>query len=282
VSKLSTSARRLVLLFALLVIPVSVGAQFLKLDDAGSRLAKQLKPLKPKLVAVADFSSADDSVARPISHYFAWFLSESMRQHGGRHLQVSDHREFDADLAKVQIFPTGPASVQSLGNASAHVGATTVRADIVVIGAAVKHGATYELDITAVQVSSAASLSSIHVSMSLSEFLESLITPFPAAKVGPLQIATSKGVSVPSCVRCPDPIYNELARASHIQGTSVFEVVVDEQGRVEQIHPVKLLGYGLDESAYNAIKKWQLKPARDRNGDPIKVRVPIEVTFHLF
>jgi hypothetical protein len=36
-------------------------AQFSKLDDASAQMAKRLKPLKPGLVAVADFSSPDGS-----------------------------------------------------------------------------------------------------------------------------------------------------------------------------------------------------------------------------
>jgi TonB family protein len=43
-----------------------------------------------------------------------------------------------------------------------------------------------------------------------------------------------------------------------------------------------LLGYGLDEEAYNTIKKWKFKPATEKDGTPVAAVVPVEVTFRLY
>jgi hypothetical protein len=56
-------------------------AQFSKLDDASAQLASRLKPLKPSLVAVADFASPDGSASAQ-AHYFSWYLSEFLQEHG--------------------------------------------------------------------------------------------------------------------------------------------------------------------------------------------------------
>ena len=88
---------------------------------------------------------------------------------------------------------------------------------------------------------------------------------------------------MPSCVHCPDPSYNNLARSERIQGTCILEVLISNTGDAKQIRPVKLLGYGLDERAYDAIKSWKFKPATSKNdGTPVSVIVPIEVSFRLY
>ena len=53
-------------------------AQFSRLDDLASQLAKKLKPVKPQLVAVADFRAPYGS-DMPQEHYFAWLLSDDLR-----------------------------------------------------------------------------------------------------------------------------------------------------------------------------------------------------------
>ena len=45
------------------------------------------------------------------------------------------------------------------------------------------------------------------------------------------------------------------------------------------ISVVKGPGYGMDEKAVEAVKKWRFKPAHDTNDKPVDVIVPIEVTF---
>jgi outer membrane biosynthesis protein TonB len=59
----------------------------------------------------------------------------------------------------------------------------------------------------------------------------------------------------------------------------MFEAIITVDGVIQQLRPTKLLGYGLDEEAYNTIKKWKFKAAKKTDGTPVAVRVPIEVMF---
>ena len=59
-------------------------------------------------------------------------------------------------------------------------------------------------------------------------------------------------------------------------------VLISPKGTAQQIRPQKMLGYGLDEQAYEAIKKWKFKPAMRADGTPIATVVPVEVTFRLY
>jgi outer membrane biosynthesis protein TonB len=44
---------------------------------------------------------------------------------------------------------------------------------------------------------------------------------------------------------------------------------------------VKSFDVELAQRAVEAVQKWRFKPARDREGQPVAVIVPIEVTFRL-
>jgi TonB family protein len=58
--------------------------------------------------------------------------------------------------------------------------------------------------------------------------------------------------------------------------------LISANGDLQQIRPLRLLGYGLDEQAFNAIKKWKFKPATREDGTPVATIVPVEVTFRLY
>lgn len=267
---------RLCLLFAAFLFPAVASAQFAKLDDAGVRLARGLKPHKPNLVAVADFASPDGSASAQ-AHYLAWFLSSSLQERGKKYLHVAEHKAFDTDIASILGAPSTPLTPQALHVAAPHIGA-----DVVVIGTVVKRERSYVFEITPVQVSSGAILDTIKTSIEVTNFLDSLITPFPSKDSEPIFKAGVGPIGMPSCIHCPDPSYTDLARTMKIQGNSVFEVVVSPDGQAHQLRPMKLLGYGLDEEAYNAIRKWKFKPATNKNGTSVSVLVPVEVTFRLF
>ena len=65
-------------LLVMLFFTSATRAQFSRLDDLASQLAKKLKPVKPQLVAVADFRAPYGS-DMPQEHYFAWLLSDDLR-----------------------------------------------------------------------------------------------------------------------------------------------------------------------------------------------------------
>ena len=119
------------------------------------------------------------------------------------------------------------------------------------------------------------------------EFVDSLSEAFPPPTDYPVvkTVAAKNAMDakrLPQCKSCPYPVYNERARAAHLQGTCVFEVLISVEGRAVKIHSLRQIGYGLDEQAFNAIKSWKFKPATDDQGNPIPVIVPIEVTFRLY
>ena len=88
------------------------------------------------------------------------------------------------------------------------------------------------------------------------------------------------GVSAPSVLYKIDPEYSEEARKAKYSGTVLISVVVDSQGKAQNIKVIRSLGLGLDEKAIEAVAKWRFKPGM-KDGHLVAVQATIEVNFRL-
>jgi protein TonB len=77
------------------------------------------------------------------------------------------------------------------------------------------------------------------------------------------------------------PAYPERARRLGIEGQVVLRFVVDQAGSVERdIEVISSLPM-LDQAAIEAVRHWRFSPARDRNGNPVRVLVSVPLRFTL-
>jgi TonB family protein len=90
-----------------------------------------------------------------------------------------------------------------------------------------------------------------------------------------------RGVKAPKAIHAPDPEYSDTARRQEYQGTAVLALIVDTSGRPSTIVVTRPLGYGLDEHAVAAIKRWTFKPATF-HGQPVAVGINVEMNFRLY
>ncbi len=74
------------------------------------------------------------------------------------------------------------------------------------------------------------------------------------------------------------PQYTEVARQARLQGTVIVEAVIDEGGRVRDVHILKGLPLGLDRAALDAVAQWRFTPAT-LNGRPLKVIYTLTLNF---
>jgi TonB family protein len=88
------------------------------------------------------------------------------------------------------------------------------------------------------------------------------------------------GVSAPRVRFQPQPEYSDDARKARAQGTVELLIVVREDGTVDFQEVKKRLGYGLDQKAIEAVRKWRFDPGR-RDGKPVATLVIVEVNFAL-
>jgi protein TonB len=103
--------------------------------------------------------------------------------------------------------------------------------------------------------------------------------PLPAAE--PDRIYKLDLVSTsPVPVYRPAPVYPEVARRLHREGTAIVEAVIDRRGRVVDVHILRDPGLGLGEAAVEAILAWRYEPAT-LDGRPVAVWLTVTVTFKL-
>jgi protein TonB len=97
----------------------------------------------------------------------------------------------------------------------------------------------------------------------------------PVAVTKPLRV--SEGVRGPRKLRYVPPVYPEIARTAHVQGTVVVECVIDPRGRV--VNATVVQGNPLlNEAALTAVQQWVYTPTL-LSGVPVPVLMQVSVTF---
>ncbi len=79
-------------------------------------------------------------------------------------------------------------------------------------------------------------------------------------------------------IRMVTPDYPEAARAAGLQGSVILCVSLDAFGRLEGVQVIQGLGFGLEEKAVDAVRRWEFKPAT-LDGKPVRVKQSVEVRF---
>jgi TonB family protein len=74
------------------------------------------------------------------------------------------------------------------------------------------------------------------------------------------------------------PQTTDDARVNHIEGTVLFQIVVDQNGHPTHITLLSPLGFGLDEKARAAVEAWEFAPGM-KDGKPVDVLAMVDVNF---
>ena len=78
-----------------------------------------------------------------------------------------------------------------------------------------------------------------------------------------------------------DPPSNELAQANGVAGIAMYHAVVGSDGKVEEVVAGRPIGFGLDESAEQSIRKAVFQPAV-KDGKPVPVALDLVVSFRIY
>jgi TonB family protein len=79
----------------------------------------------------------------------------------------------------------------------------------------------------------------------------------------------------------PDPQYSDKAKDAKREGVCVLQMMVDADGKPQNIKVTHPLGLGLDEEAIKALRTWRFEPAR-RYGKAVSYPFMVKMTFRLF
>lgn len=99
--------------------------------------------------------------------------------------------------------------------------------------------------------------------------------------VQPTHLPAVQRAASPVPIHLPEAKYTNYAREQRITGFCVVALVVDAEGKPQDIRVVKSLDPGLDQNAIKAVKKYQFKPAMLKD-KPVPVPISIKVNFLLY
>jgi hypothetical protein len=78
-----------------------------------------------------------------------------------------------------------------------------------------------------------------------------------------------------------DPPSNEFAQANGVAGIALYHAVIGSNGKVEEVVAGRPIGFGLDESAEQTIRKATFQPAL-KDGKPVPVALDLVVSFRIY
>jgi TonB family protein len=87
-------------------------------------------------------------------------------------------------------------------------------------------------------------------------------------------------MTAPVPIRKVDPKYIVSARQDHVEGSVRLFAIIHKDGHVDSVELLQHLDARLDQSATEALLKWQFEPAK-ADGVPVDVEAVFEIPFHL-
>jgi TonB family protein len=237
------------------------------LDDLAARLSSEISAAGIKSVAVIDFVGADGKNLE-LGWYLADKLSDGLiiKSPG---MEVKDRSKLQqSNLTSAPS--TSPDVLKQVAAASG--------ADALVVGTIAISTDKYLIVVTALRVSDGSAVATASQSLPHSRLLD-LLTPAGAnaAAINAVRAGVS-GVGVPACAYCPAPAYLGATRLTQ-PATVELMVTISVAGTAEKISVIKSPGYTLTERAVETVSEWKFRPAPGKDGTPVPVAVPIDVTF---
>jgi outer membrane biosynthesis protein TonB len=106
----------------------------------------------------------------------------------------------------------------------------------------------------------------------------------------PVNCHAVDGVAAPKVLHAPDPKLTDSARKNKLDGISVVGVIVGTDGKPYNVHLVRSMSEGLDQTlqpaaleqdqkAIEAVQRYKFRPATYQ-GRPVPVEVTIEVRIY--
>lgn len=101
----------------------------------------------------------------------------------------------------------------------------------------------------------------------------------PPPKEAPKRVRVGGNVQAAKMVRQVQPVYPQIAKTAHIQGTVVLHAVIAKDGTVQELQYISGPPL-LMRAAMDAVRQWRYQPTL-LNGEPVEVETTISVIFTL-
>jgi TonB family protein len=87
-------------------------------------------------------------------------------------------------------------------------------------------------------------------------------------------------VKPPKLIHYVEPEFSSSSKEAFVEGVVKISIVVTADGLPTELHIVSGLNTEEDDTAIAAVKQWRFQPGT-KNGRPVRVRVTVEINFHL-
>ena len=101
----------------------------------------------------------------------------------------------------------------------------------------------------------------------------------PPPPVSREPIRLHAGMQAPRKIVNVPPRYPTHAQLAHIEGVVVLDAVIDQTGRVTDVHVTRSI-QALDQAAIDAVRQWRFTPTL-LNGEPVSILLTVTVKFTL-
>ncbi len=101
----------------------------------------------------------------------------------------------------------------------------------------------------------------------------------PPPKEAPKRVRVGGNVQQAKMIRMVQPVYPQIAKTAHIQGTVILHAIIAKDGTVQELQYVSGPPL-LMRAAMDAVKQWRYQPTL-LNGEPVEVDTTISVIFTL-
>lgn len=87
-------------------------------------------------------------------------------------------------------------------------------------------------------------------------------------------------IKAPKLIHYVEPSFSPKSKEAYVEGVVKISTVVTTAGNTTKIEVLKGLNAEEDRTAAEAVQQWRFEPGT-RNGQPVNVRVRVEINFHL-
>lgn len=231
------------------------------------KVAVQSKVTK---IYVSDFT--DDSGKFSFLGRFYAATFSGMLEEGAMGFAVVDR----ADVRR-RLGESGPVDQHAVDPAAMAKLVSEMGADAIVSGTTVINGNAVTLNVV-VRTQAGKELAKLRYDENLNGELRADLEASQSGSA--FYTAGIDGVSLPKCVQCPAPDWPTGQGSPGRDGNVVLSILVTLEGNAAQMRVAESLDPVFDKAALECVRAWVFEPAQDADGNPVPVRLPVQVTFN--
>jgi TonB family protein len=95
------------------------------------------------------------------------------------------------------------------------------------------------------------------------------------------EVYTAGGeVKAPKIIHYVEPDFSPSSQEAYVEGVVRLSAIVNTEGLPTELKIINGLNSEEDQTAMEALKQWRFKPGT-KNGQAVRVKITVEINFHL-